>query len=163
LIIFILSYLFVLPISCLRIPKTHNRTSLQVWHANVLHFCSFCKPTFSGAAREWDALYKLLKTASAPGFNKSLRVASDWLRDGWPKGQSSSPGRIKSFHFSRSSRPVLRLPHPALYLMGTGGSFPGGKMAEAWIRPLISNYCRGQENVDVYLYSTIRFRGVVLN
>jgi hypothetical protein len=23
-----------------------------------LHFCSFCKPTFSGATREWDALYK---------------------------------------------------------------------------------------------------------
>jgi hypothetical protein len=27
----ILSYLFVLPTSFLRIPKTHNRTSLQVW------------------------------------------------------------------------------------------------------------------------------------
>jgi hypothetical protein len=25
-------------------------------NANVLHFCSFCKPTFSGATREWDAL-----------------------------------------------------------------------------------------------------------
>jgi hypothetical protein len=47
----------VLPTSFLRIPKTHNRTSLQVWHANALHFCSFCKPTFSGATREWDALY----------------------------------------------------------------------------------------------------------
>jgi hypothetical protein len=57
LIIFILSYLFVLPTSVLRIPKTHNRTSLQLWHAHVLHFCSFCKPTFSGATREWDALY----------------------------------------------------------------------------------------------------------
>jgi hypothetical protein len=53
----ILSYLFVLPTSCLRIPKTHTSTSLQVWHANVLHFCSFCKPKFSGATREWDALY----------------------------------------------------------------------------------------------------------
>jgi hypothetical protein len=57
LIIFILSYLFVLPTSFLRISKTHNRTSLQVWHANVFHFCSFCKPTFSGATREWDTLY----------------------------------------------------------------------------------------------------------
>jgi hypothetical protein len=53
----ILSYLFVLPTSFLRIPKTHNRTSLEVWHANVLYFFSFCKPTFSGATREWDALY----------------------------------------------------------------------------------------------------------
>jgi hypothetical protein len=26
-------------------------------NANVLHFRSFCKPTFSGATREWDALY----------------------------------------------------------------------------------------------------------
>jgi hypothetical protein len=53
----ILSYVFVLSASILRIPKTHNHTSLQVWHANILHFCSFCSPTFSGATREWDALY----------------------------------------------------------------------------------------------------------
>jgi hypothetical protein len=26
-------------------------------NANVLRFFSFCKPTFSGATREWDALY----------------------------------------------------------------------------------------------------------
>jgi hypothetical protein len=61
LIIFILSYLFVLPTSFLRIHKTYNRTSLQVWLANVLYFCSFCKPTFSGATREWDALYLLVQ------------------------------------------------------------------------------------------------------
>jgi hypothetical protein len=30
---------------------------IQVGHANVLYFCSFCKPSFSGATREWDALY----------------------------------------------------------------------------------------------------------
>jgi hypothetical protein len=52
-----LDYLFVLPTSFLWIHKTHNSTSLQVWHVNVLQFCSFCKPTFSGATREWDALY----------------------------------------------------------------------------------------------------------
>jgi hypothetical protein len=57
LIIFILSYLFVLPTSFLRIRKTQNPTSLQVWLANVLYFCYFCKPTFSGDTREWDALY----------------------------------------------------------------------------------------------------------
>jgi hypothetical protein len=27
-------------------------------NANVLHFCSFCKSTFPGATRGWDALYK---------------------------------------------------------------------------------------------------------
>jgi hypothetical protein len=36
---------------------------VQVWHANVnqhanvLYFCYFCNSTFSGATREWDALY----------------------------------------------------------------------------------------------------------
>jgi hypothetical protein len=60
-------YLFMLPTSSLRIPKTHNRISLQVWHANVLHFSSFCKPTFSGATREWDALYYPLKKLSDSG------------------------------------------------------------------------------------------------
>jgi hypothetical protein len=47
----------VLPTSFLRIPKTqpHFITGMN---ANVSHFCSFCKPTFSGATREWDALYK---------------------------------------------------------------------------------------------------------
>jgi hypothetical protein len=45
------------------LPK-HNCISLQVWLANVLYFCSFCKPTFSGATREWDALYKMLCTVT---------------------------------------------------------------------------------------------------
>jgi hypothetical protein len=57
LILFILSYLFMLSTSFMRIPKTHNRTSLQVWHANIMHFCSFCKPTFSGATRKWDTVF----------------------------------------------------------------------------------------------------------
>jgi hypothetical protein len=63
---FILSYL---TFSCYQLPfckfPKHNRTSLQVWHANVLHFCSFCKPTFSGATREWDALYNDISAAHA--------------------------------------------------------------------------------------------------
>jgi hypothetical protein len=32
---------------------------------------------------------------------------SDWLRAGRPRGRSSSPGRVKNFLFSTSSRPVL--------------------------------------------------------
>jgi hypothetical protein len=52
--------LYYLIFSCCQLPfcefPKHNRTSL-VWHANVLYFCSFWKPTFSGATREWDALY----------------------------------------------------------------------------------------------------------
>jgi hypothetical protein len=32
---------------------------------------------------------------------------SDWLRAGRTRGRSSSPGRVKNFHFSMSSRPAL--------------------------------------------------------
>jgi hypothetical protein len=49
----ILSYIFVLPTSFLRISKTtalHYRYDMQMC-------CTFCKPTFSGATHEWDALY----------------------------------------------------------------------------------------------------------
>jgi hypothetical protein len=72
LIIFILSYLFLLSTSFLRIPKTHNRTSFQVWNANILHFCSFCKPKFSGATREWDALYLVKGTNYAVGHYAAI-------------------------------------------------------------------------------------------
>jgi hypothetical protein len=32
---------------------------------------------------------------------------SDWLWAGWPRGQSSNPGRFKNFLFSTSCRPAL--------------------------------------------------------
>jgi hypothetical protein len=43
--------------------------------------------------------------------------------------------------------------HPPSYPVGTRGSFPGGKAAEAWSWPLTSIYCRGQECVELYLHS----------
>jgi hypothetical protein len=59
----LLSSLSYLIFSCCQLPfcefPKHNHISLQVLHANVLYFCSFCKPIFSGATRECDALYKL--------------------------------------------------------------------------------------------------------
>jgi hypothetical protein len=45
-----------------------------------LHFCSFCKPTYSGATREWDALYnyQILDIINRPFFylklNSTLQV-----------------------------------------------------------------------------------------
>jgi hypothetical protein len=77
--IFILSYLFVLPTSFLRIPKTYNRISLQVWHANVLYFCSFCKPTFSGATREWDAL-SICLSVPIPRFQSQSHLTTGGLQ-----------------------------------------------------------------------------------
>jgi hypothetical protein len=39
---------------------------------------------------------------------------SDWLRAGRPRGRSSSPGRVKNFHFSASSRPVVGSTQPSV-------------------------------------------------
>jgi hypothetical protein len=62
--------LIIFIFSCCQLPfcefTKHNRTSLQVWHANVLYFCSFCKPTFSEATREWDALYHIISSTYRP-------------------------------------------------------------------------------------------------
>jgi hypothetical protein len=94
LIIFILSYLIF---SCWQLPfckfLKHSRTSLQVWHANVLHFCSFCKPTYSRATREWDALYYELILFRI--FSWQVRI---FLRFVWPSRPRAerprSPGSI---------------------------------------------------------------------
>jgi hypothetical protein len=39
---------------------------------------------------------------------------ADWLRAGRPRGRSSSPGRVKNFLFSMSSRPTLRPTQPPI-------------------------------------------------
>jgi hypothetical protein len=50
---------------------------------------------------------------------------------------------------------IFSSPHPPDRLQWVpGGSFPGGKAAGAWSWPLTSNYCRGQENVDLYASMT---------
>jgi hypothetical protein len=53
-----------------------------------------------------------------------------WLRAGQLKGQSLSPGRVKNFLFSMSSRPILG-PTQLPIQWVSGGSFPGGKAAGA--------------------------------
>jgi hypothetical protein len=53
--------------------------------------------------------------------------------------------------------------NPTSYPMGYGGSFPGGEAAEAWSWQITSSQCRGQENVDLYIHSSIGLHGVVLN
>jgi hypothetical protein len=50
---------------------------------------------------------------------------------------------------------------PVSYHMGTGGSFPADKVAEREADH--SNYCRDQEYVDLYIHSSVRLHGVVLN
>jgi hypothetical protein len=67
-------------------------------------------------------------------------------------GRSSSPDRVKNFLFFTSSRPALGSP------MGNGG-----KAAGVWSWPLSSIWCRGHENMDLYIHSPIRLYVVVLN
>jgi hypothetical protein len=42
---------------------------------------------------------------------------SDWLRGERPRGRSSSPGRLKNFLFSTSSRPALGPAQPPIQLV----------------------------------------------
>jgi hypothetical protein len=65
-------------------------------------------------------------------------------RAGRPRGRSSSPGRVKNFlHAVQTGSGVHR----------TCPVVTGGKAAGVWSWPLTSNYCRGQENVDLYIHS----------
>jgi hypothetical protein len=51
---------------------------------------------------------------------------SDWLRAGRPRAGSSSPGRVKKFLFSTSSRPALGPTQPFIEL-ASGALSPGLK------------------------------------
>jgi hypothetical protein len=62
---------------------------------------------------------------------------SDWLRAGRRRGQSSSPGRVKNFLFSKSSRPALLCTQPPIQWVPD--AFPRGKAAGAWSWPLTSS------------------------
>jgi hypothetical protein len=52
---------------------------------------------------------------------------------------------------------------PRLLSEGYKGSFFGSKAAGEWICPLTTNYCRDQENLDLYIHFPILFHGVVLS
>jgi hypothetical protein len=48
-----------------------------------------------------------------PGYHNRY---SDWLRAGRQRGRSSSPGRVKNFLFSPSSRLVLEPTQPIIWV-----------------------------------------------
>jgi hypothetical protein len=66
------------------------------------------------------------------------------LKAGWQRNRGSIPGRRMRFSLLHSVQTGTGT-QPASYPMGTGGSFPGGKVAGAWSWPLTFIYCRGQE------------------
>jgi hypothetical protein len=53
--------------------------------------------------------------------------------------------------------------HLAYYSVGTSGSFPRCKGAEAWSWPLASNLCWGKWNIEVYICSPIRLHVLVIS
>jgi hypothetical protein len=55
------------------------------------------------------------------------------------------------------------LKHTSLLSNEYHGTFPGGKAAGAWSWALTFNQCRGQENINLYIHSSIHFHGVVLS
>jgi hypothetical protein len=59
-------------------------------NANVLYFFSFCKPTFSGATREWDALYK---NTCGRGAEISLTILPRYYGGEWT---ASRPGHFNT-------------------------------------------------------------------
>jgi hypothetical protein len=70
---------------------------------------------------------------------------------------------VGSSNFSFPRRSDRLWAHPTFYPMIIGDSFPCGKPAGAWGWPLTSSWCRGQENVDLYIEFPTRLHGVVLN
>jgi hypothetical protein len=50
--------------------------------------------------------------------------------------------------------------HPASYLTGTTGSFPGGKATGAWSWPLNPTSAEAKEWVELYLHSPMHLHGV---
>jgi hypothetical protein len=101
-------------------------------------------------------------------MNKSLLYEESCLPTFWrntsppsSQGRGISQARIQEFsliHVVQTSSGT----HPVSYPVGIGVSFLGVKAAGAWNWPL-TNWCRGQENVDLYIHSPIRLRGLVLN
>jgi hypothetical protein len=60
-------------------------------------------------------------------WDNAVGIATGYGLDD-PRGWSSSPGSVRNFLHVVQTGPW---PHPASYPMGTGGSLPMGKVAEA--------------------------------
>jgi hypothetical protein len=89
-------------------------------HPHSLFFPHFQIPSFSSA--QHDRKPYRLRAHIKQFFMPEGREG--WLRPARPRGQSSSPGRVKNFLFSTSSRPALGSTQtpiqrvPGLFLLG---------------------------------------------
>jgi hypothetical protein len=101
----------------------HPTTYLAHLYSLSVHPCIhlYIHSTCNWSGTRWRSLLRHYATSrkvagSIPyktiGFFNSRY--SDWLRAGRPGGGSSSPGRVKNFHFSISTRPVLGSTQPPI-------------------------------------------------
>jgi hypothetical protein len=84
---------------------------------------SATSPTSTRCNNPRTELISIISYRGEPG---ELNRYSDWLQAGRRWGRSSSPGRIKNFLFSTSSRPVLGWTQPPIQCV-PGALSPGVK------------------------------------
>jgi hypothetical protein len=97
---------------------------------------------------QWELKFPYWRSHWTQDFSSVSLPTWNWLRSvgiatGWTI-RARFPAGARDFFFFHSVRTGSGA-HPVSYPMGTGGSFPGGKAAEAWSRPLTSIQCRAQE------------------
>jgi hypothetical protein len=145
--------------SALSVPL---RTACDSSLVSLLLTCThqFCSPPLRGGwtpepvCTGWKCKYSWPHRDSNRSRNSVVGIATSYRLD--DRGiRVPSPGRVKNFLFSKSSRPALRSTQPPIpWVPGalSPGVAPG---ASSW--PLTSDECRGQENVDLYIHSPYAF------
>jgi hypothetical protein len=117
-----------------------NLLKVKYWHAVAQCGCILCEGCDPADLAYFKTTTDQCKFSQRNKFAllQTLRIKRDfinifyidWLRAGRPKGWSLSPGRVKNFFFSTSSRPALgSIQHPIQWV--PGGSFLGSKAVGA--------------------------------
>jgi hypothetical protein len=131
-----------------------EKKKLQLnWPVKRKIFLNWCLGLYRYTSMQHAEIFPLCQLIN----NQGKSIYSDWLRAGHQRDLSSIPSRVKNFLLSTSSWSFLGA-HPASYPMGNGGKAVG-----AWSWSLTSNYCRDQENTELYIHFPIRLHGVMLN
>jgi hypothetical protein len=96
-----------------RILNRFLRLQTSCWYFNAI---SITVQTRGVSARHSEWLFGRLKPYDTRSSRTEMLaiLLSDWLRAGRLRGRGSSPGRVKNFHFSISSRPALGSAQPPI-------------------------------------------------
>jgi hypothetical protein len=142
-------------INSLPFPKDNN--NVRVWPCVCLRKTFWSDPwvikiLFEEKPPRHDAINLLSKTQKIR--DSIVGIATSYGLDDrrvWVRAL------IWSRIFSSPRRPERFWGSPSLLANGYRRLFPRGKAAGAWSWPIISNYFRGQENVDLYVHSPYAF------